>query len=60
MRSSLLVDVLQVVFYRELTDAAACGDFLIGEAAEDKPYHTSFTWRERVSMETLAEHRFQQ
>ena len=39
VRASLLVNVFQVVFYGELADPAAGGDFLVGKAVEKKFRH---------------------
>jgi len=56
----LLVNVLQVIFDGELADAAAGGDFLVGEAAEDKSCDAGFSRGKRVGMEAPSENRLQQ
>jgi hypothetical protein len=52
--------VLQVIFDGEQADAAAGGDFFVGEAAEDKFCNASFSRGERVGMQASSKNKLQQ
>jgi len=51
MCTGFLIDVLQVIFNSELTDAAMRSNLFVGETAKHKPCDTFFTWGERVGMQ---------